>query len=422
MSYRPTLLISAPCSSRSGYGDHARDIAYSLIEQDKYDITILDQRWGSCPRTELQHHPELKAICADQITVQPDIFVQITVPNEFQRIGKHVNVGITAGIETDRVSPAFIEGSNRMDVVIVPSKHSKDVLLNTEYTGKNQHGQEHQLKCTVPVETVFEGLDLDIYNTTAQSDTVDDFMKTIKENFVFLFVGHWLQGEVGHDRKDVARLVNVFARTFRDTSSLKRPALLLKTGKAGFSRVDEHWIVKQVNKVSGPNAPSIYFLHGDLTQDEMAALYNHGKIKSMVSFTKGEGFGRPLLEFSATGKPTIASGWSGHTDFLNKHAILLPGQLHDIHRSAVQKGMLEEGSKWFYVDENQAHLALKEVHSNYKKVLKTTSKQKSYVKSNFSIEKADELLAEVFDKYTANIPEPVELKLPKLELPKLEKV
>ena len=49
---------------------------------------------------------------------------------------------------------------------------------------------------------------------------------------------------------------------------------------------------------------------------EMNSIYNHSKVKAMVSLTKGEGFGRPLLEFSLSQKPLIVSGWSGHMDFL----------------------------------------------------------------------------------------------------------
>ena len=350
MSYRPKLVISAPCSSRSGYGDHARDIVYSLLRQDKYDISILDQRWGACPRTELPNHPKLKNLVITELNSQPDIWAQVTVANEFQKIGRHVNIGITAGIETDRVAHTWLEGCNRMDLVIVPSEHSKDVLKNTQYTGKDQNGNTATLQCTTPVEVAIEGLDLTVFNNKAKSDTVDNFMSSVKESFAFLFVGHWLQGEFGQDRKDVARCIKIFVDTFKRKSSRNRPALILKTGRAGFSRVDKHQIIAQVRKLAGDSGVNVYLLHGDLTQEEMAALYNHTKIKAMVSLTKGEGFGRPLLEFSATGKPTIAPAWSGHVDFLMDHGILLPGELTEIHPSAVADNILVRGSKWFTVN------------------------------------------------------------------------
>ena len=421
MSYKPTLTISAPCSSRSGYGDHARDIVYSLIKQDKYDISILDQRWGNCPRTELSRHPEIESLVVRELHSHPDIWIQVTVANEFQKIGKHYNIGITAGIETDRVAPAWIEGVNRMDLVLVPSEHAKDVFENTEYTAKKD-GQEVRLKTTTPVEVVFEGLDLDVYNGKAKSEDVNAFMSTIKQDFVFLFVGHWLKGDFGHDRKDIARLLKVFAATFKDKSSRNKPALILKTGKAGFSRVDEHELIKAVNDILGDANVPVYILHGDLAPGEMAALYNHPKVKSMVSFTKGEGFGRPLLEFSATGKPTIASGWSGHVDFLKNHGTLLPGELTEVHTSAVDKGLIEAGSKWFCVDHQSAHDALRDVHKNYKKHLTKSKKQKAFVAKNFSLDKMDKVMSKVMSEYLPNIPEPVKLKLPELKLPKLEKV
>ena len=58
---------------------------------------------------------------------KPDVYIQVTVPNEFQPMGNY-NIGITAGIETTACSVDFIQGCNRMDLNLVSSKHSATTL------------------------------------------------------------------------------------------------------------------------------------------------------------------------------------------------------------------------------------------------------------------------------------------------------
>ena len=420
MIWKPQLVISCPASSRSGYGDHARDIVRSLINLQKFDVKVLDQPWGNCPRTELKSHPDISKLVISNMTAQPDVFIQVTVPNEFQKVGKY-NIGITAGIETDRCAPEWIQGCNNMDLVIVPSEHAKNVFMNTIYNGKDQNNQPIELKLETPIEVVLEGLDLNVFKkTTASTKTVDDLMSTVESDFAFLFVGHWLKGNFGHDRKDVAGLIQTFHNTFKNKSKKNQPALILKTGMAGFSRVDEHALRSRILQLTGSEGPEIKIVHGELTPQDMNALYNHKKVKAMVSFTKGEGFGRPLLEFGVTGKPIIATNWSGHIDFL-KHATLLPGKLQPVDKSAQWDKVIIDGSQWFYVDYNAATSYFKAIYKDYKVFCEDSRKQPQHIKKNFSLEKADEIYASVFEQYVPDFPEPVQLKLPELTLPTLEK-
>ena len=141
---KQTLVISCPASSRSGYGDHARDIVRSFMAMDRFDIKIMDQRWGNCPRTELQNHPDIAELVLPPgpLQSQPEVWVMITVPNEFVPVGSLYNIGITAGIETDRVDPAWIEGCNRMNSIIVPSQHSKMVFESAKFEKKDDKGNK----------------------------------------------------------------------------------------------------------------------------------------------------------------------------------------------------------------------------------------------------------------------------------------
>ena len=131
-------------------------------------------------------------------------------------------------------------------------------------------------------------------------------------------------GDFGHDRKNVSLLIKSFYEVFKDKP--QKPALILKASIGIASYISRDEILDRIKiireSVNSTNLPNIYVLNGEFSDGEMNELYNHPKVKAMLSFTKGEGYGRPLLEFSLTGKPIIASGWSGHTDFLKQNLTL----------------------------------------------------------------------------------------------------
>jgi glycosyltransferase involved in cell wall biosynthesis len=437
---KPFIVVQGPVATRSGYGNHTRDLVTSLIRSQKYEIQIVSLPWGSTPGDALKSdnpdHVEIsKCIARQDITRRPDVFIQVSVPNEFQPMGKY-NIGVTAGIETNQVSSEFLQGANKMDLLITTSEHSKEGFVKTTYDAvdKNTGQKTGTLKIEKPIEVLFEGIDTEVYKKTNKlSKTVIDEMSQIKEDFCYLFVGHWLKGNLGHDRKDVGMLIKVFAETFKNKASRNRPALVLKTSSATFSIIDREDITRKIQSILQPygnKAPNVYLLHGDLTDEEMNSLYNHSKIKAMVSFTKGEGFGRPLLEFTATGKPVIASGWSGHVDFLKDHSILLPGSINDIDASAVDNFLLK-GSKWFTVDYGYAMRIFKDMTENYKRYLDNSRKQMTHTKKNFTLDVMAEKFVAMIDKGLEGVPQQVDLKLPKLKkveeapklkLPKLKKV
>ena len=257
----------------------------------------------------------------------------------------------------------------------------------------------------------------------------------IKESFCFLFVGHWLQGGIGQDRKDTGMLVKTFLETFKDTKN--PPALIMKTSGADFSIMSKAEMLKKIDEirrtVKAKTLPNIYVLYGDLEDSEMNDLYNHPKVKAHVTFTHGEGFGRPLLEASLSGKPVIASGWSGHLDFLNKNnATLLTGQLTAVPKAAFPKPFLVEGQQWFTVNYSVASAILKDVFKKYKKYTLPAKKLAMYNKNKFSLKAMQNKLEKILDENIPNFPKQVKLKLPKLKkttkeaskikLPKLKKV
>ena len=429
---KPLIFISCPIDTFSGYGARSRDIALILIKSEKYNVKILPQRWGATPFGFLQaNNPDHKLIMdciwkQQQLPKQPDIWIQITVPNEFQPTGKF-NIGITAGIETTICAPQWLEGLNRMNLNLVSSEHAKKVFQDSKFEKRNSQTQqiESVIELTSPIEVLFEGANLDIYKKldTVEGEVVEVINDLIKEDFNFLFVGHWLQGELGQDRKDVGMLVKTFLETFKNKKT--RPGLILKTSAGNYSIMDRDSILEKIRAIEeqvGGDLPSIYLLHGELSDEEVNTLYNHPKVKAHISFTKGEGYGRPLLEASISAKPVITSGYSGHIDFLDPEmSILLPGEIKQIHPSSVVNDMLIAESGWFNIDYNAATKALEEVYKNHKKWSEGAKKQAYRSRTEFSLDKMGEKLLSIIDN---KVPKPVEFKLPqlkKIELPKLKK-
>jgi hypothetical protein len=447
MSYKPLVLITAPVGTRSGYGSHSRDIARSLISMNKFDIKIWPVRWGSTSQNALSENdpndiPIIERLLDNpNMDRQPDIHIHIVVPNEFQPIGKF-NIGITAGLETTVCPPEWIEGLNRMNLNIVPATFVKESIEKVVFDKHDNQTKQKigEVRCQTPIEVLFEGADTNIYKTTKEfsKDLVDEF-DSIKEDFCFLFVGHWLQGGLGNDRKDLGMLIKTFLETFKNKKN--QPALILKTSGATPCILDREDILAKLNQIRQTvegNLPNIYVLHGDLRDDEMNDLYNHPKVKVHVSFTHGEGFGRPLLEASLSEKPVIAPNWSGHTDFLDsKKSVLLPGSMNDVKKESLQNGMHIKGTQWFTVNYNYASKMLKDVFDNYNKYTVKAKKQGIMNKTKFSLDAMTVKFEKILDACLPNFeapPQPVELKLPtlkkvgevkelpKLKLPKLKKV
>jgi glycosyltransferase involved in cell wall biosynthesis len=410
---RPFLLFRGPVKTRSGYGAHSRDLLQALYEMDLFDIKIDSCGWGVTPLTALEKdndfHNWIEQNIISQLTQQPDVYIQVTVPNEFKPMGKF-NIGITAGIETTVASKEWVDGCNRMDLIITTSNFSRDVLLSTVYNEneKNTGKLVKQYRIEKPIHVLFEGVDLNIYNNKYNQIDLE-----IKEDFTYLFVGHWLKGDLGQDRKDVGMLIRCFAEAFKDETD--RPALVLKTSSATFSIKERESFRKRIEELVShiKNPPSIYLLFGDLMDNEMNDLYNHPKIKAMVSLTKGEGFGRPLLEFSMTGKPIIASNWSGHKDFLPMDkAIMVGGKLTEVHESAIDNFILK-GSKWFTANYDEAAGVMKLVYGDYTKFLEKSEELRIENENKFSMNSMRETFKEIIEPFVF-APKPTKLVLPKL--------
>ena len=450
---KKSVVMCAPFNTRSGYGDHARSIFYAMMDRDDLDIKCLDVKWGNTPRNHLNHEiPRHKKLLdtfvrPETLNQQPDIYIDIRIPNEFQNPAKF-NIGITAGVETDVVSAEFLEGMNLMNLNIVPSRFTAETFKKCHYdkiqdTPDGQKQKVGDVKLEKPIEVLFEGVDTSVYypmdKHELKSEFTDELNELIKEDFAYLHVGQWGKGGYGEDRKNIPLMVKNFLKAFSNHSN--PPALVLKTNGANFSILDKHEITKNINQIKDEflqvdSKPSIYLIHGDLTIQEMSILYNHPKIKAFLTCTHGEGFGRPMAEATCCDLPVIATKWSGHLDFLSDtDSLLMSGFLKEVPKSMIWKPIIVKPSKWFNVNEADV---VRKLRMFYKKHKLITTKAKRLGKKNrreFSLKAMAIEFNKILDDVLKQIPSSVSLKLPKLKkvgskddkpatikLPKLKKV
>lgn len=435
-----SLIAICPLQTISGYGIHSRIILRSLLSipeiTDNFDIKVISLKWGSTPMNALDpNNPEdrkLLDLMIPELNFTPDISIHITIPSEAQRIGKK-SILITAGTEGSLAPESFLKGCNQVDLVITPSEFTKAILANSklEKRDKSTNNLIELIECKTPIQVLFEGIDTSIYSKINSSKgKVTEYLDKIPESFNFLFCGHFLNAAPGHDRKDVWSLIETFINTFRKKSVKNRPGLILKTSGAGFSITERDQIIEKINQIQDSfiersdyngSLPNIYLLNGELSDLEMNELYNHNRVKAMVSFTHAEGFGLPLAEFTMSGKPVIASNFSGQLDFLHpEYSVLLPGKMIKVDRSAVNEWIID-GSEWFQVNYTYASQVLGDVYANYPKYLEKSRKHPKYTKDNFSIERMSQKFLEIL-KESINLLESEQKPMMTIKLPQLKKL
>lgn len=429
LSNKPLLVLYAPLNVFAGYGARGRDLAKALIKlkEPEYDVRFIACNWGNLRHGALDLNDPLDVAILDrvfsggQLTKQPDVWIMCTVPNEMQKVGSKYNIIITAGVETHIATPEFIEGCNKADLVLTSSNFGKHVLEHSTYDNIDNNTKQvvGKLALTSKIDVLFEGLDTTKYKKESSGEF---YLEGVQEEFAFLTVGHWIEGELFHDRKNIATLIKVFLETFKNKP--KAPALILKAAAGSPSVMAREHLLDKIElirkEVKATTLPNIYLLHGDVSDEEINALYAHPKVKAFVLLSN-EGFGRPLLEFSVHQKPIICSNYSGHTDFLNPDfTVQVGGSMHQVHPSMLQKNIIPANGVWYYPNPAEASAAMKDVYDNYKNYLEGAKRQAYHSRTAFSMEKMEERLKEILD---ANIPkpsQPISIKLPVLNrTPKL---
>lgn len=399
------VLIRGPALSASGYGEHCRFLMRSLKKDPRLELYLDNINWGSLGY-EPKHSEERKEIYdlsnkTRQLLASGqskfDATVQVTIPNEFKRYAE-INIGVTAGIEVDRISPKWIELCQQMDKIITISEHSKNGLSKTvaEVLDK-QTGQQSDVRITKPISVV-------PYPVTIREPKEMDLNLSTSFNFLLMA----LIGE----RKNIPNTIKWFVEEFHDDEDI---GLVVKTALRNGSTIDRMFTSDTISQIlsSFPNRKcKIYLLHGRLTEEEKSYLYTHESIKAMVSLSHGEGFGLPLFEAAAHALPVVAPNWSGQVDFLNHDVLDKKGKtknkslftkvdyiLAPVQESSEWKEVIEKGSRWCYPKENSYKMKIREVYKNYGMKKSIAKKLQNIILEKYETEKIHTLfLNEVMEK------------------------
>jgi len=382
------VIVKGPGLSQSGYGEHTRFLLRSLRSRpDLFDVYFVNINWGQTgwiyEDTEERRWMDFllgKTMQHGQQGGQWDISLQVTIPNEWELMAP-INIGVTAGIETTKIAPVWVEKSLPMDKIIVVSEHSKYGFVNTEYPANNNAtGEDFMAKVTCPIEVV----GYPVKNITPQNINLN-----LKYDFNFLTVGTWIV------RKNLENTIKWFVEEFYE----QEVGLIVKTSLAKNCLRDREACngrLKELLKEYKGRKCEVYLLHGDMSEEEMTGLYQHPKVKGMVNISHGEGFGLPLFEAAYNGLPIIAPNWGGQVDFLHmpvkdkkgkvKNKAMFMEVAYDIkpiQDSAHWEGVIQKDSMWCFPKEWNFKKSVRMFQKNYGTAKSQAKKLQKWVIENF---------------------------------------
>ena len=384
-SVKKKILVRAPILSQSGYGEQSRFALRALrSREDLFDIFIVPIAWGKTGwiweetefRAWMDERITLTQVLIQRKELKVDMSLQITIPNEFERLAP-INIGYTAGIETNKCSPQWLPKCNEMDKVLVVSKHGKTSLVDTVAQATNQQtGETVNYSVDVPVEVVWEN------TVRAEPEPINEMQ--LKHDFNFLAVSQI------SPRKNFDNMVRWFVEQFYD----EEVGFVIKTNIASNSRIDWEYLQNKMTHILSEYKDrkcSVYLLHGDLTAGQMTGLYQHEKIKGMINIAHGEGFGLPMFEAAREALPITTIGWSGQLDFLHHNDKAYFNEVNftikPVDQTAVWPGVIERDAMWAAADQGSYKMALRKAHKNYDELKKQAEELQAIVNDKFSDEK-----------------------------------
>jgi hypothetical protein len=368
-----TVLLRGPILTHSGYGIHSRQIARWLLTKRGIDLSVGALPWGNTPWCV---DPTMDGgligrlmECTGVSQRVNDVTFQIQLPNEWDNSLGRFNVGVTAAVETDRCNPEWITACNRMNAVIVPSEHTRNVL---------RASGELRVPVTVIPESFADPCGRDDVTIDVDFDT----------SFNFLIFGQITGNNPHNDRKNLLFTVKWLCELFKNDPTV---GIVVKTNSGRMTKIDKKVctdiFTTALREVRSGVYPKLHLLHGMMTDETVAGLYRHPKIKALITCTRGEGYGLPILEAAASGLPVVATNWSGHLDFMKLGKFVnLDYDLKEIHASRVDGKIFMQGSKWAEVKEEDFKRRVKKFKESPVTPREWACDLKSKIRAEFSFE------------------------------------
>ncbi len=377
---KPIVVLRGPVLTLSGYGTHTRQVGEWLLRLENAGLIELycePLPWGMTTWITDIHRDvlvgELMKRCR-KLPKQPDASFQLQLPNEWDpKLASKVNVGISAAVETDRAPSEWVTACDNMDYVVFPSEHAKSSITNAGWTPKPG-------KCFVIPESFPNAL------LTEPDTTIFDPLPP----FTFFVFGQMTgQDNSKIDRKNLHNTLKWLLEEFAGDNEV---GILLKTNQGRHTAFDSYHtenvlrnVIKEVKSRVTKELPEVHLVHGDLDDSAVAAMYKHPRVKALVSATRGEGFGLPLLEAAACDLPVIATGWSAHTEFLRLGRFVdLPCTLQNIPKERVDGKIFVANSKWAEVSEQDFKRRVKKFRTSNSTPRDWAKELGVKIRSNFS--------------------------------------
>lgn len=374
------IIVRGPALSRSGYGEHTRFLLRSLKETKDFDLYLINTSWGG---TSWLYEDDKEREWIDSLLIKTlndeedgkfDLSLQVTIPNEWQKIAEK-NIGVTAGIETDKISDVWLQSTNTVDKIIVPSSHSKNGFLNNKKELTSPDGTKTiDVTCQTPIDVVaYPFRDIKPKNLNLNLITKFNFLTVAQVS----------------PRKNIEASLLAFLEEFQNEEEV---GYVLKVNIKNNSLTDRRHAISTINSLleSYPDRKcKVYLLHGNMSDEELAGLYTDDSIHGYLSTSHGEGFGLPIFEACAYGLPVIAPNWSGYTDFTTtksgKSSILdVEYDLREVHDQAIWEGVIEKGSHWCYVNMSNIRSQMRELYNNADVYKEKANKLKDSIRKKYT--------------------------------------
>lgn len=379
-----TVILRAPLLSCSGYGTHSRQV-YRWLKSKGVNVVTQVVPWGI---TSWMINPDMSNGLVGQIMKdskeckgQADLSIQVQLPNEWNPGLAKRNVGISAYIETDQCNPQWIAKTNSMDMVIVPSEHAKQCILNTS-----------------PVNTPVHVIPESFYDEIVGKNKKIDL--SLETKFNFLMLGQLTGNNPYNDRKNTFNTIKWICEEFKDDKDV---GVIIKTNSGKNTKIDrnvtEKVLKSVIKEVRKGEYPKIYLLHGNMSPEEVASLYKDKNVSALISLTRGEGYGLPLLEAAASDLPVIATNWSGHLDFLNHGKFIKVGySLQPIHGTRVDGKLFLKNMKWAEPVESDAKARMRKFYEAPEMPKRWAKDLGKKIRKNYSHSAISSMYDEVFSE------------------------